>query len=130
MLEEEGTAYEREVSQHFLTAMSSLAATVCVVAASTPGGDRFGITATAVCSLSTEPPQLVVCVNQSSSMAKALEETGWFSVNILAGDQEGTAGTFAGMTGKKGPERFDDECWSTHACTRPATSSSSEGSSM
>ena len=88
MLDDEGHAYEEEVSQHFVTAMSSLAATVCVVAAASPSGERFGITATAVCSLSTEPPQLVACVNRASSIAKALSATGWFSVNILSGEQE------------------------------------------
>src|SRR5690242_8583033 len=114
MLDDEGRAYEQEVSGHFLTAMSSLAATVCVVAAAAPSGERFGITATAVCSLSTDPPQLVACVNRSSSMAKALGETGWFSVNILAGDQEDVAATFAGRTGLKGSERFDDQMWTRH----------------
>ena len=108
MLADEGRAYEQEVSQHFVTAMSSLAATVCVVAAASPSGERFGITATAVCSLSTEPPQLVACVNRSSSIAKALSATGWFSVNILSGEQEHVAATFAGRTGLQGSDRFDD----------------------
>jgi flavin reductase (NADH)/flavin reductase len=119
MLDDEGREYEQEVAQHYLTAMSSLAATVCVVAASTPGGERLGITATAVCSLSTEPPQLVACVNRASSIAKALEETGWFSVNILAGSQEAVAATFAGRTGKKGSQRFEDQAWTQHVTGAP-----------
>ena len=119
MLDDEGRAYEEEVSAHFLTAMSAIAATVCVVAAASPSGDRFGITATAVCSLSTDPPQLVACVNRSSSMAKALGETGWFSVNILAGGQEDVAATFAGRTGLSGSARFDDQAWSRHTTGTP-----------
>lgn len=119
MLDDEGQAYEEQVSAHFLTAMSSIAATVCVVAAASPSGDRFGITATAVCSLSTEPPQLVACVNRSSSMAKALGETGWFSVNILSGEQEAVAATFAGRTGLHGSSRFDDRAWSRHTTGTP-----------
>ena len=119
MLDDEGKAYEQQVAQHFLTAMSSLAATVCVVAASTPAGERYGITATAICSLSTDPPQLVACVNRSSSMAKALEETGWFSVNILSGTQEDVAGVFAGRTGMKGSDRFADDAWSQHVTGTP-----------
>lgn len=118
MLEEEGRAYEQEVSQHFLTAMSSLAATVCVVAAASPAGERAGITATAVCSLSTEPPQLVACVNRGSSIARALEATGWFSVNILAEHQEPLAATFAGRTGRHGSDRFDDT-WDQHITGTP-----------
>ena len=119
MLDDEGVAYEQEVSGHFLTAMSSLAATVCVVAAASPSGDRFGITATAVCSLSTDPPQLVACVNRSSSMAKALGETGWFSVSILSGEQESVAATFAGRTGLQGSDRFEDQSWSRHTTGTP-----------
>ena len=125
MLDDEGHAYEEEVSAHFLTAMSAVAATVCVVAATSPSGDRFGITATAVCSLSTEPPQLVACVNRSSSMAKALGETGWFSVNILSGDQEDVAARFAGRTGLQGSERFDDQAWSRHTTGTPVLGSAS-----
>jgi flavin reductase (NADH)/flavin reductase len=119
MLDHEGKVYEEQVAQHFRTAMSSLAATVCVVAASSHTGDRYGITATAVCSLSTEPPQLVACVNRNSSIAKALVGTGWFSVNILAGSQEDVAVTFAGRTGKQGSERFDDDVWSMHLTGAP-----------
>lgn len=122
MLEDEGAAYQEEVTQHFLTAMSSLAATVTVVAASSPSGERFGITATAVCSLSTDPPQLVACVNRNSSMAKALAATGWFSVNLLSGSQEEIAGRFAGRTGEKGSERFDESLWSQHVTGAPVLS--------
>jgi flavin reductase (NADH)/flavin reductase len=125
MLADEGRAYEQEVSQHFVTAMSSLAATVCVVAAASPSGERFGITATAVCSLSTEPPQLVACVNRSSSIAKALSATGWFSVNILSGEQEHVAATFAGRTGLQGSDRFDDQTWTRHTTGAPVLTDAS-----
>jgi flavin reductase len=125
MLDDEGRAYEQEVTGHFLTAMSSLAATVCVVAAASPSGERFGITATAVCSLSTDPPQLVACVNRSSSMAKALDATGWFSVNILSGEQEPVAATFAGRTGLKGSARFDDQAWTRHTTGAPVLAGAS-----
>lgn len=121
MRDDEGQAYEEDVAQHFLTAMSSLAATVCVVAATSPSGDRAGITATAVCSLSSDPPQLLACVNRNSSIAKTLKETGWFTVNILAGNQESVAATFAGRTGRKGSERFD-ETWTQHATGTPLLS--------
>lgn len=119
MLDDEGREYEQEVSQHFLTAMSALAATVCVVATASPTGERCGITATAVCSLSTEPPQLVACVNRGSSMAKALSGTGWFSVNILSGEQEAVAARFAGRTGLQGSARFDDDTWTQHVTGTP-----------
>jgi flavin reductase (DIM6/NTAB) family NADH-FMN oxidoreductase RutF len=99
--------------------MSALAATVCVVAASSPNGMRTGTTATAVCSLSTDPPQIVACVNRDSSIARMLACTGWFSVNVLAGHQEPVAGTFAGRAGLKGEARFAGEDWTRHVTGAP-----------
>ncbi len=110
---------EPDVSQRFLTAMSALAATVTVITAASPSGERNGMTATAVCSLSTDPPMLVACINRSSRLARTLTQTRWFTVNILAGDQEGIAATFAGRDGLSGDERFDPELWSSHPSGAP-----------
>ena len=122
MPEEEGHAYVRQVAEQFRTAMSALAATVCVVAASSPSGMRTGTTATAVCSLSTEPPQIVACLNRESSIARMLGVTGWFSVNILAGHQEDVGSVFAGRGGLKGEARFagqDGQAWTRHVTGVP-----------
>jgi flavin reductase (DIM6/NTAB) family NADH-FMN oxidoreductase RutF len=119
MPEDEGHAYVRQVGEQFRTAMSALAATVCVVAASSPSGMRTGTTATAVCSLSTEPPQLVACLNRESSIARMLACTGWFSVNILAGQQEDVASVFAGRGGLKCEARFAETEWSRHVTGVP-----------
>jgi flavin reductase (DIM6/NTAB) family NADH-FMN oxidoreductase RutF len=119
MAEDQGLAYQHEVAGRFLTAMGALAATVCVVAASSPSGQRSGITATAVCSLSSDPPRLVVCVNRGSSMARALGDTGWFSLNVLAAGQQSVAEAFAGRTGLTGDARFDDAQWTRHVTGTP-----------
>lgn len=119
MPENEGHAYERQVAERFKTAMSALAATVCVVAASSPSGERTGTTATAVCSLSTEPPQIVACLNRGSSIARMLGVTGWFSVSILAGHQEDAASVFAGRTGLAGEARFAELEWTRHVTGVP-----------
>jgi flavin reductase (NADH)/flavin reductase len=108
-----------DVAQRFLTAMSSLAATVTVISATSPSGQRNGMTATAVCSLSTEPPMLVACVNRSARLAATLAQTGWFTVNLLAGDQDGVAADFAGRSGLSGDQRFRDEQWWTHPTGSP-----------
>jgi flavin reductase (DIM6/NTAB) family NADH-FMN oxidoreductase RutF len=119
MPEDEGHAYVRQVAEQFKTAMSALAATVCVVAASSPSGMRTGTTATAVCSLSTDPPQIVACLNRESSIARMLGVTGWFSVNILAGHQEPVASVFAGRGGLKGEARFAEQEWTRHVTGVP-----------
>jgi flavin reductase len=106
-------------AERFLTAMSTLAATVTVVTAASPRFGRVGITVTAVCSLSADPPMLVACVNRSSSLARALATTGWFSVNILAADQEAVAVAFSGRTGLAGEDRFAEQDWGVHPTGAP-----------
>ncbi|MDO5741117.1 MAG: flavin reductase family protein [Ornithinimicrobium sp.] len=110
---------EVDVSQRFLTAMSALAATVTVITAASPSGERNGMTATAVCSLSNDPPMLVACINRSSGLARALTQTRWFTVNLLASNQEHVAATFAGRDGRSGEERFDPDLWSAHPSGAP-----------
>ena len=56
-----------ELLSSFRTAMRHVAATVYAVTTG-HGGGRYGILATAVSSLSFEPPSLLVCVNRSASL--------------------------------------------------------------
>jgi flavin reductase (DIM6/NTAB) family NADH-FMN oxidoreductase RutF len=69
---------------------------------------RGGLTATAVCSVSAEPPQLLVCVNKTASAHDPIAEAGFFCVNILAPSHRKIAERFAGMDGVEGDERFVD----------------------
>lgn len=69
---------------------------------------RGGLTATAVCSVSAEPPQILVCVNKTASAHDRIGEAGFFCVNILAPDHRKLAERFAGMDGVEGDERFCD----------------------
>ena len=105
---------EDGVAERFVDAMSRLAAAVTVVAAHSPRLGRVGLTATAVTSLSAEPPMLVVCLNRATSLARALPTTGWFSVNVLAADQVEVAEVFAGRTGASGEQRFAAGSWRVH----------------
>jgi flavin reductase (NADH) len=59
------------------------------------GGTRSGLTATAVCSVSAEPPQLLVCVNRSSSAQALIAAAGRFGVSFLSHDQRAVADAFA-----------------------------------
>ena len=61
---------------------------------------RYGTTASAVSSLSLEPPMLLVCLNRSSSTQHAIAAAGHFAVNILSEGQADEAMRFAG-TGDK-----------------------------
>jgi flavin reductase (DIM6/NTAB) family NADH-FMN oxidoreductase RutF len=78
----------------FRKAMRTLASAVSII--STAAEDRrFGMTATAVCSLSMQPPALLLCVNQSASLHEPLLGAGRFCVNILHADQDELARRFS-----------------------------------
>lgn len=62
----------------------------------------FGTTASAVSSLSLEPPMLLVCLNETSDTGRAIRESGRFAVNILADGQADLANRFA----TKSPSKF------------------------
>jgi 4-nitrophenol 2-monooxygenase / 4-nitrocatechol 4-monooxygenase, reductase component len=58
-------------------------------------GHRYGMTASAVTSLSLEPPMLLVCLNSSTRTQAAVARTGRFAVNILGEDHGAVAERFA-----------------------------------
>jgi flavin reductase (DIM6/NTAB) family NADH-FMN oxidoreductase RutF len=55
----------------------------------------FGTTASAVSSLSMEPPMVLVCLNKTSETQAAILKAGTFAVNILAEGQQDLAYQFA-----------------------------------
>lgn len=69
--------------KEFKTAMRSLAATVTLVTA-VHDGRRSGLCVTAACSLSMDPPTMLVCVNRSSNTHDLIVESGHFAVNMLS----------------------------------------------
>lgn len=75
---------------------------VTVITTAVDGRD-FGTTASAVSSLSMDPPMLLMCLNRTSETRAAVAEAGWFGVNILAQDQADIAGKFA----RKGADKFE-----------------------
>ncbi|MEV7012068.1 flavin reductase family protein [Streptosporangium sp. NPDC051022] len=93
--------------ERFRQGMQRLASGVTVVTTSDLDGTRYGITATAVCSLTADPPTLVACVNRGTRVGLALPDTGYFCVNVLAHDQRDVAEVFAGAPG----ERFGTGSW-------------------
>ena len=94
----------------FRSAMQRLAAAVTVVATGDEGS-RTGLTASAVTSLTGEPPTLLVCINRDTGSHASLVENGRFSVNVLAREHESIASAFAGFTGLEGEDRFTAGSW-------------------
>ena len=79
---------------NFKTAMRRFASTVSVVT-SGHGAVLNGMTATAVCSVSAEPPSILIVVNQESQSHALIQKSGAYTVNVLAASQETLAVHFA-----------------------------------
>ena len=97
-------------TQSFRTGMRQLGGAVNIITTHYEGSD-FGLTATAVCSVSSEPPRLLACVNQSGITYKSIEKCGMFAVNTLNTTHLVMAETFAGMAGNPENERFHVGQW-------------------
>ena len=94
----------------FVTAMSGAVTGVSVVATNGPVG-RFGLTVSAVASVSADPPMVLACINRRSPAAAAIQANGVFSVNLLAAHQSNVSDVFAGRVANGTPYDFDCAEW-------------------
>jgi len=100
--------------------LRNLAAAVTVITARHQGA-QAGLTATAVVSVTAEPPRLAVFVNKNVAAADIVMRSGALCVNVLSSRQENVARAFAGMVeGVHGDERFQHGTWSTVVTSSPA----------
>lgn len=103
----------------FRAAMARFPGAVTIVTAR-DGDQRRGITATAVCSVSAEPPSLLVCLNRKTGTCAAVRASGRFGVSLLAGDGGDLAMVFAGATGASGEEKFATGTWEDDSHGQPS----------
>ena len=82
------------LTQDFKQAMRRVASTVNVITVCV-GGEPMGITATAMSSLTMDPPSLLICINRTASLHSPLEDVSHFCVNVLHRSQEDIARMFA-----------------------------------
>lgn len=82
-------------TETFREAMARLAAPVTVVTTRDADGRPRAFTASAVCSLSADPPLLLVCVNRSGSAHDVFTTADRFLVNVLDHEQASVASAFA-----------------------------------
>ena len=90
-------------------AMRFVPAAVTIITAQHDGA-RNGLTATAVASVSAEPPQMLVCVNRQASAEPLIARSGHFAVNVLAQEHQEAANRFS-QSQLSGDERFKDHPW-------------------
>ncbi|HML42679.1 MAG TPA: flavin reductase family protein [Hyphomicrobium zavarzinii] len=96
-------------SDTFREAMSRFAGAVTAITTKGHHGPA-GLIATSVCSLSADPPTLLICINRSASAHDAIVQQGLFGVSLPSREQAHVAHRF---TSCKGADRFMADDWTT-----------------
>jgi flavin reductase (DIM6/NTAB) family NADH-FMN oxidoreductase RutF len=93
----------------FKKALKMWASGVTVV---TTHSEKFGVqgmTVTAFTSVSVDPPQILVCINDSADTKVGIHESRYFAVNVLNSDQQDLSNQFSG--GSSQEQRFQNTSW-------------------
>jgi flavin reductase (DIM6/NTAB) family NADH-FMN oxidoreductase RutF len=90
----------------FREALASVCTPVSVVT-SHRDGHPHGTTVSAFCSLSLEPPMVLVSLDRNSDLLAIVTESRVFGINVLNDDQKDLALNFA----RKGQEKFEGVAW-------------------
>jgi flavin reductase (DIM6/NTAB) family NADH-FMN oxidoreductase RutF len=83
-----------DLGERFRTAMRRFTSTVTVISTGQVG-QRHGMTATAVSSVSMDPPSLLVCVNHRGRLFELMENCERFCVNVLHSEHVAVSRIFA-----------------------------------
>lgn len=105
--------------QDYRDAMSHFSSAVHIVTTKGSAGQR-GVTISAACSLSDNPPTILVCLMRQKAANKIFLENKNFCLNSLAGHQQDLSNVFAGWGGISEEERFNAAKWQTLKTGAPA----------
>ena len=106
------------LKQDFRHAMASCAAGVHVITTDGAAG-RYGITMTAVSSITDEPPTVMLCINRSAAIIPILQTNRDLCINVLSAGQQDVAEHFAGITKLTPQERFEQHVWTDGPSGQP-----------
>jgi flavin reductase (DIM6/NTAB) family NADH-FMN oxidoreductase RutF len=93
--------------QSFREVMGSFPSGVVVLTAFGDDGRPRGLTVSAFCAVSLQPPLALVCIDKTSNTLPAVQHTGGFTANILAVGRENLARRMA----TKLSDKFDGLAW-------------------
>jgi flavin reductase (DIM6/NTAB) family NADH-FMN oxidoreductase RutF len=93
--------------QHFREVMASFPSGVVVLTAFGHDSLPRGLTVSAFCAVSLEPPLALACIDKTSNTLPAVQHTGGFTANILAAGREQLARRMA----TKVSDKFDAITW-------------------
>lgn len=91
----------------FKSVVGSFPAGVTIVTSRGGDGVPRGLTSNAVCSVSANPPLLLVCVDKRSQTLPSIQASGAFVVNFLAAGREALSDRFA----SKDPDKLAGIAW-------------------
>ena len=103
-------------AEQFKTGMRTLAGAVNIIT-SMHASHRYGMTATAVCSATAEPPTVLVCINKLAATHNAVAKSRVFCVNVLRAEDWELSTAFSG--GASGDTRFKTRDWARLATGSP-----------
>jgi len=101
----------------FKSGMRRLASGVSLVT-TVLDGKPHGLVATSVCSVSADPPSLLVCVNRSSQSHDQIRDAGVLCINVLGADDDAVARRFSSPEHRG--TRFADREWASLVTGAPA----------
>lgn len=101
----------------FKKALQLWASGVTVVTTHSEKFGNQGMTVTAFSSVSVEPPQILVCLNEAADTGAGIDESGCFAVNVLDVAQQDVSNQFAG--GSSQQQRFENTPWHRGATGAP-----------
>src|SRR5258706_12639542 len=82
-------------AEQFKVGMRTLAGAVNIIT-SMQAGRRYGMTATAVCSATADPPTVLACINRLATTHGAVAKSKAFCVNVLRAEDWELSTTFSG----------------------------------
>ena len=104
--------------QLYRDGMARFAAAVHIVTTDGPAG-LTGFTASAACSVTDDPPTLLVCLNRASLLHTIFKQNGIFCLNTLSANQQWLSELFAHRPGPPMQERFSTPAWEKSAMGSP-----------
>ena len=85
----------------FRCLMGSLVSGVSILTTLDTRGTPVGMTCSAVCSVSADPPLLLACIGTPSTTLDAIQASGWFVVNLLDAEADEISSLFASRSSDK-----------------------------
>jgi flavin reductase len=96
----------------FRESMSRLGAAVNIITTDGSAG-RYGLTVSAVCSVTDTPPTLLVCINRSTDANQIIKENKVLCINVLASGHDNLSNKFSDSKLSVDERFIDRELWTT-----------------